>query len=237
MIFDSDFFNEVYQDYIAYQDPLDLEDLCDEVHGLIEAIAVSISPTLSEDLSQEGHLKFLQLCQSGVINPERGSVYSFLSFALRNHMIDYLRGLQDTDELTDLATGKDYTANIDISNILDAMQDYAYDRFPSLQEETIEPLITYIFDAIREEAKGKARGIIQTMQTLFGLNRSQSYAIYHSCVIFLRCELLGIGNYDAMLDAVAKAKEFSLVPDFAYVTGFEMNSPFYLVMKGSYVKF
>lgn len=249
MIFDDQEVTRLYLEYVAAGGDELVCRIHDQTDSLIRSIAASVcwGPEI-DDLVQEGHLKLHSLVTCQRYDPGRGStMYNFLSQALRNHMLDFMRKCEDTEELPEDDDDGDDLAEISQASVvvhevsdqsrLQAVRSYELGRYPSLPKLVVEDAVDYVIHALTESACGGYKGIIRTLQVRYGLERRTATTMYYSTMAVLRMTLLGldwvqhIGRAD-----VNCGNETSLLPEMTLMLG-DVAGTLRRVFAGSYVKF
>lgn len=246
MIFEEDLAQQAWVEYTSTRDKAALHRLHELTVSLIEVIALSVCPDQFDDLVQEGHLKLQTVVESELYNGTRGTLYTFLSSALRNHMLDVLRrdSRQACDDLGDdeiescLAMPVISYSCIDV----DAAMGYGIRRFPSLHNSISADATRYIISSKLEAVSGGSRGVIRTLCCMYDLDRVISRTLYFSMTILVRMMSLGLdwSVYQDQALAIVNdeySMEISLVPEVVLMLGRQQADVMSAVFSGSYVKF
>lgn len=220
MLFDSAEAERLYCAYCQSHNPRYIAELHSLSSDLIKVIAGSLNQRdFFDDLTQEGHLKLQQI----VVNNSyrlgtKCSMYTFLSYCLRNRMIDYLRKLKAFEPLDDntVADAKCVDLIYDSSHF----DVYYGKRFPSLANIGVESVV-YIRDSIFEQANRSK--VINTITDVYGLHRSHANLLHNSVSIFLK------------LSIKSTLTEAKLMTSLSYATnGSEMTLKPENVLAGNY---
>lgn len=204
MIFDTDVAEQLYQDYQEGNDSA-LGEFLELASPLMEVIALSVCPAQQEDLVQEAHLKSMQIFIDDLYKPGRGSMYTFLSSALKFHMIDVLRKApregpeEDCDEYA--ANTDHFHYNLEIiqeGNIVE----YSIFRYPTLHQSVAEDATKYVLSTIPENTVEGSRGIIRTLCLMYNSDRQLSRTLYFGTLAIARMDTLGIEWQDNADDAL-----------------------------------
>jgi hypothetical protein len=205
---------------------------------LIEVIANSIDVRKKDDLTQIGHLHLHRLVQDGIIDLSRGDLYSFLSRALKNKMLDEVKNERYCDELTDDIPHNTHNY-MDISDVMCDTADYAEGRFFSLHKSVARDAAEYVINGCIESVIGKSRGVVTTLELFYPFDsRNLAYVFYVSVSTFARLVINGQKAF--IVDALSTSRaglEHTLIPEVALVLGLEATSILRHSLKGSYVKF
>lgn len=235
MIFDGRAAKKIYTDHFNGDDCTD--SLVRQCQPLVEAIATDLSSSgrYREDLIQEGYVKLLKLLNSRKFVPNGretgGDFHSWLSFALRNCMIDYLRKQKDHEDLPDDIP---YKFTLDVSN-LTALQSWAVARFPSLPPELTSDAAIYIHYALREDVHRKYLGTIITLGTVYDLDPPTAKLLYHSCRIFIQSG--DANSSDALLLASHENYANTLIPELVLLIGKTVASEIILSFRSCKLQF
>lgn len=235
MIFDNELVKQLCNDYIHTHNDALLEQIHTSSRPLIEAVASTIDFD-RDDLIQIGHLKLHKLLQDGVIDVDKGSLYSFLSRVLKNCMIDEVRAIKQYQELTDDMELYEYSEPM-IADTED-VKSYAVDRFPSLHSSVVVDAAEYIMRSNAESVNGKSRGAVTTLDLFYPFgSRNLAYVFYMSVNTYVKSRLSGQKLWvDDALSMVCEL-EHTLIPEVALVVGLEITELLRLSLRGSYVKF
>lgn len=209
MIFNSVEAERLYKLYTTSPSDALISGLHEISAGLIKAIALSLDRDFADDLIQEGHLKLHTIIIGRKYNPGRCSMYTFLSTALRNRMIDYLRKERTCLTLYDWSGVSVCTPPAVES--LPAFDCYYTHRFPSISDNN--PIL-YSRDALKE-CLNKSK-IITTMHEVYGVPKSRAAVIYNSMVIFARYTSLvdcHECDFSEPLAHATNGHEFTLEPE------------------------
>lgn len=246
MFFDEERVVELYNKYVTDNS------LADEFHeatkGLIEVVAVSVSSENLEDLIQEGHAKLQKVLINRLYVPSRGSLYSFLSTTLRNHMIDVLRKNSKfgyTFDVFDVFRDvESHPLNLSgIDNYVDELSDYMVRRFPTLSEDIISGAITYVIEGVKEDVHDGVRGTLRTMELMYNLDRTKARILYYSVLCTVRMMLHEKVNWrENMEEALSISSncdllEFTLIPEVVLLLGFDQAHIMCNIFCGANVKF
>lgn len=238
MIFDNTTAEKLYVQYLESQDSLTLSKLHEMSSPLIGAIAHSISPNYCDDLAQEAHIKLHTLLRSGTFDPAQSSMYNYLSFVLKNCMIDYIRKERSHNQLgdNDKFIDENFSMAVECPDY-EYISFYAEHRFPSFHSSVSNEMAEYVYFGIIEDANQKSRGTISTMELLYPVTTRQAYVFYQAMTVFTRCHAAN-GNSMHIDDAIeaAEENEFSLYPEIVLSVGKSIANFVKQVFKGSYVK-
>lgn len=235
MIFDGRTAKEVYTRF--YDGEACLEQLLGYCRPLVEAIATDLSTSdrYREDLIQEGYIKLLKLFNSRKFKPNGkisgGDFHSWLSYSLKNCMIDWLRKQRSYQELPDDIMIEHQP---DFNDPKDVIM-WALKRFPELPDELLYDAALYIQDALREDVVRKSIGIITTLQVAYSLDVRTSKLMYNSIRIYLQA------GPDYIDHALALASEDTyantLLPELVLLTGKETAINIILTFKSCRLQF
>lgn len=235
MIFDGNAAKQTYVDY--YNGVGCLEDLLGYCQPLVEAIATDLSTSsrYREDLIQEGYVKLLKLFNNYKFKPNGnksgGDFHSWLSFSLRNCMVDYLRKQRDHDDFPEDIL---YHPNVVYDNSHEVSQ-WALARFPQLPEELVKDAAHYVYHSLQEDVFKKSVGIISTLNVVYDLDTNFSRLFYHSCRIF---ESAGdLYKDDALLLAAVDTYSETLLPELVLMTGSQLAASIILTFKSCKLQF
>lgn len=241
MLFDSRRVEDLYKQYDSIGDKRILDVIHQESNGLIEVIAKSVCPDMFDDLVQEGHLKLRSILMSGSYKPIRGSIYSFLSSVLRNHMADVVRrenvrshaGLERCSVQGDVVD--------EIAMDCGCIIEYGKHRFPSIHRSVIHDVMQYIVSIVCEHSVDGYRGGLRTLCVVYRLDRRLARAAYYGILAVLRMHYLGVdwqvNQADAIELAECRGLESSLLPELALLCGRQKLGVMMTVLGGAYVKF
>lgn len=233
MIFNNAEATALYRMYLITGDKMYVDRLCELSTSLVEVIALSANPEHADDLAQEGYIKLHSLITRRGFDPERGStLFSFLSTSLRNCMIDYLRKERCTSELDESLICADSPTE---STLLDlySISAYAKGRFPSLHPTVAADAAEYIATSLVE---CKAKGVLKTLDLVYGFNKSLAYTFYHSIIIYTRMVILGRVPQEPVC-SVIEDREMTLLPELCIILGLDTANLLAKIMGGSYVRF
>jgi len=241
-LFESSHVEELYRRYRVRGDKVLEGDIHEQASALIGAIAASVDGATYDDLYQEGHVKLNEVLRRGMYDPQRGSMYSFLSRVLTNHMISEVRGQRTLDMLDDDTTGANGVAmsggTIDVNRILD----YGIARFASVTPDRhmLDDIINYNIRAILESCADGYRGAVRTIVALYSLDRAIVNTIYFSILSIIRMECMGHSWYmyadDALSLAQASGATTSLVPEVVLLLGPGLGCVLSMVFRGWFIK-
>lgn len=237
MIFDTDEVELLYEEYQEGQDVLD--DIITFSTPLMEVIAMSVCPPMAEDLVQEGHLKLMNIVTCDQYRPERGSLYSFLSMAIKNHMIDVLRrqGNEYEEDCDEYASTSDTTLLPCVVDG-DCIVQYNVARY-SYHSSVVQDASTYVLSSATENICEGSRGVIRTLSLLWPMNRAVARTLYFGTVAVARLSVLDMNWQCNIKDAINLAKagaEASLLPELVLMLGLEQVRSISRVFSGSYIK-
>lgn len=245
--FDSALVAELYDEYRMTASREVLTDIHEASRQLIEVLAVSMRDSLvsHDDLCQEGHIKLQELVFQGSYNRSRGSMYSFLTSALRNRMLDMIRGERDHDDISEydeLLSGNGlHSVSVSHSVHTDELCSYMDKRFPSLRDEIVNGAVKYILAALQEGCSGGYKGVVRTLCTTFVSDRPMASAVYFSTLSIIRMDCMGydwlIHRDDALLLLDDCTMERTLMPEVVLLLGMAGATVLSFVFGGYYVKF
>ncbi len=208
---------------------------------LFEVIAWSVtgSSDVHDDLTQEAHLKLALVLQQDTYCPSRGSMYSFLSVIIKNHMIDVLSRRGWICE--DLNEGADVPAGANLDEVKHKIAEYTLRRFSKVDPHVTMDATLYVIDATVESVNDRSRGIIRTMCAMYMMERSTAWSIYWSVVAVLRMEFADEvidwqTNIPKALAAIEEHGCLSVLPELTLLSG-DAVEDMARIFKGSYVKF
>lgn len=184
-------------------------------NDLISAIACSLDqPTHYEDLCQEAHLKLqIIITKQKYRTNTRCSFYTFLSVALKNAMIDYMRKTQDAYELQDWAINCEMDDNYYVMDE-ELFRSYYQYRFPSLTN--CYEVAEYIKDTILEHLRKPL--VLNTLTSLYQLPRPRAIIMHNSVELFaLKSSSLHLSDLVEPLSYAYNGKEFTLYPESVMV--------------------
>lgn len=210
MIFNSIEAERLYALCLCDNNPAAITKLHELSAGLIKAVALSLDPSCADDLIQEGHLKLQTIITAKKYKANKCSLYTFLSVALRNRMIDYLRKEKSYLSLYDNCPAHCNTSFVSSYNH-ELFDCYYPRRFPSLTHPSV---IGYTKDALTENLS-KAR-VIETIWRNYGLPKGRAAVMYNSVQIFLRYVSIIDCDIDSLDEPLANATnghEFTLIPE------------------------
>lgn len=246
-IFDSARAEAVYAQYRRTGDLALETEMLKQSEALIGAIAASVGRNEYDDMFQEGAVKLVDIMRRGVYDPDRGSMYSFLSRVLTNHMLSVLRSGQDYDELDE-----DYAiamADIGARGFnAEPIIAYGLDRFSGLacDQFLIGDMVTYTVQAILESCNDGYRGAVRTMLTMYNLDRPMfmrkqiANTVYFSMLAVARMESMGYAwseNVECALElAGSDGSHTSLVPEVVLLFGPGLACVLTLVFRGWFIK-
>lgn len=239
MIFDSALAESLYTSYIQRGDKQAIDIIQLQTNPLIEVIAKSVCPELYDDLVQEGHLKLRSILLSGIYSPSKGSMYTFLSSVLRNHMADVVRkeGIRAHAGLEDI-----YAAPVG-GEIMDCecVLEYGEQRFPSIHGSVARDAVRYTMHVASEQPVDGYRGSLRTLQTVYGLSRQWARTLHYGVLAVLRMHCMGLdwqaNRADALELAGCAALEGTLLPEMVLLVGRQELGTLVTVLGGAYVKF
>lgn len=215
MIFDSVLAGQLYTRSVL-GDKQALAELHSISDNFIKAIAMSVCVESVEDLTQEGHMKLLALVLNDSIDVTRSSLYTYLSVALRNHMIDHMRRDVNYAYLSDTVecfTPPDTTLDLSHTRL------YLRRRFPSLADSISEDMAEYMTQAMHECIRDMRKRVIRTLYSMYPLSRSKALVVYHAAEIAVAAELLKSGpGYKRALEFATNGHEFTLIPEYVLIT-------------------
>ena len=237
MIFDNVRALYAYEMFVRTQEHVYLNDLHTETMPLIEVIALSVNQQYYLDLVQEAHEKLTIIATTVKYQRSKGNFYAFLSTALRNAMISYLRKERTHDELDEEYC--EVGASMDGFLVERKLLPWVCQRFPSYPEPMVCDAAVYIACALDERVRGQNRGIKRTLQMWYPFDDwSQVTTFYNSVVAYSRIEDT---RYEE--EALLVVKHTSLViektmlPEVVLAIGAKSATALIKVLHGSYVKF
>lgn len=210
MIFDNGKAEQIYCTYANTGDKSLVADFHDITNDLINAIASALDqPAHHEDLRQEAHLKLqIIITKQKYRTGTRCSLYTFLSAALKNAMIDYLRKLKDTCEFTDY--GEDFIMG-EVAELDEQLfRNYYQYRFPS--KPGYYNIATYIVDTLMERLRKPK--VLTTLTSLYDLPRAQAILLHNSVELFMLASRSDIEtNMEKSISCATNGKELTLYPE------------------------
>jgi DNA-directed RNA polymerase specialized sigma24 family protein len=241
-IFDSARAEAVYAQYRRTGDLALENEMLEQSEALIGAIAASVGRNEYDDMFQEGAVKLVDIMRRGVYDPDRGSMYNFLSRVLTNHMLSAQRSNHGYDELSEdyaIAPLADVCAG---SFNTDPIIQYGLERFVGLAPDAflIGDMVAYAVQAILESCCEGYRGAVRTMMTMYALDRPIVSTVYFSMLAVARMESMGYAwgeNVEYALElAGSDGSHTSLVPEVVLLLGPGLGCILALVFRGWFIK-
>jgi len=173
-------------------DPRLIGEILSGSNNLIMVIASKFSridDDFRDDLMQEGRVHMLKAIPG--FQPDKGKLYSYFSFVIRNAMIDFLRRQKPTIELTEFEeepecdpSEADY-----VMGMAGDMIDWFKSRFPTIltSDKRASDVLIDILSSIIDLNCGKRKGT-QLLIDNFGMDRQDALVLYDAVLVKLRMQ-------------------------------------------------